>query len=131
MNLPRAVTVPPRRRMGRRQRALLLLPALATALCALAVFAIGHGPLPIAPHRVIDIIIGALRGADQSSSREALVVLDIRLPRVLLAIMIGANLAVSGALMQSLFRNPLADPRDRRRLVGCCPGCRGYHRPRR
>jgi iron complex transport system permease protein len=112
VTLPRTVATTPRRHgsMSRRQRALLLLPALAALLCALAIFAIGHGPLPIAPHRVIEIIIGALRGVDQSSSREALVVLDIRLPRVLLAIMIGANLAVSGALMQSLFRNPLADP---------------------
>jgi heme transport system permease protein len=40
----------------------------------------------------------------------ALVLLDIRLPRTLLAVFVGASLAVSGALMQGLFRNPLADP---------------------
>ncbi len=79
-------------------------------LAGLAIFAAGEGPLAIAPGHIIDIIGAALRGIDQSSSRDALVVLDIRLPRVLLAIIIGANLAVSGALMQSLFRNPLADP---------------------
>lgn len=36
--------------------------------------------------------------------------LDIRLPRVLLAILVGGALAISGAIMQGLFRNSLADP---------------------
>jgi iron complex transport system permease protein len=97
-------------RIKRRERAIFTLLALALALIALSVFAIGTGPLMIAPKHVIHILVRALSGSDQSSSRDALVVLDIRLPRVLLAIMIGGNLAVSGALLQSLFRNPLADP---------------------
>ncbi len=45
-----------------------------------------------------------------ASSIEWQVWLNIRLPRVLLALLIGAGLAVSGAIMQGLFRNPLADP---------------------
>jgi len=48
--------------------------------------------------------------ADADAQRAALVLLDIRLPRTLLAAMVGACLAVSGAMMQGLFRNPLADP---------------------
>ncbi|MGP8232020.1 MAG: FecCD family ABC transporter permease [Methylovirgula sp.] len=104
------LTPSPHGRIARRQHAIILLPALALLLAGLAIFAAGEGPLPIAPGHIVDIIGAALHGVDQSSSREALVVLDIRLPRVLLAIIIGANLAVSGALMQSLFRNPLADP---------------------
>ena len=36
--------------------------------------------------------------------------IDIRLPRTLLAMFVGASLALSGAMMQGLFRNPLADP---------------------
>lgn len=44
------------------------------------------------------------------SLRDSVVLLDIRLPRTLLGILIGAALAVSGAVMQGLFRNPLADP---------------------
>jgi len=105
-----ALTPSLRGRIARRQRAIVLLPVLALLLASLTIFATGEGPLPIAPSHILDIIGAALRGVNQSSSREALVVLDIRLPRVLLAIIIGANLAVSGALMQSLFRNPLADP---------------------
>lgn len=43
-------------------------------------------------------------------TRDYLVLVDIRLPRVILGLLIGASLAVSGVLMQGLFRNPLADP---------------------
>ena len=42
--------------------------------------------------------------------RDRVILLNIRLPRLLLAMIIGAALAVSGAMMQGLFRNPLADP---------------------
>ncbi len=38
------------------------------------------------------------------------IIMDIRLPRVLIAIIVGANLAVSGALLQSVMQNSLADP---------------------
>lgn len=44
------------------------------------------------------------------SPAERAILLDIRLPRLLLGALVGAGLAVSGALMQGLFRNPLADP---------------------
>jgi iron complex transport system permease protein len=43
-------------------------------------------------------------------ARDLIIVKDIRLPRVLLGALVGAALAVSGAVMQGLFRNPLADP---------------------
>lgn len=43
-------------------------------------------------------------------TRDYLVFIDIRLPRVILGLLIGSALAVSGVLMQGLFRNPLADP---------------------
>ncbi len=43
-------------------------------------------------------------------AREQLVLLDIRLPRLLLGMFVGAALAVAGAMMQGMFRNPLADP---------------------
>ena len=47
---------------------------------------------------------------DAVSLRDRIIVYDIRLPRVILGALIGASLAVSGAVMQGLFRNPLADP---------------------
>ena len=45
-----------------------------------------------------------------SSSLENKVLEQIRLPRVLLAGLVGASLGISGASLQGLFRNPLADP---------------------
>ncbi|MDG1292641.1 MAG: iron ABC transporter permease, partial [Pseudomonadales bacterium] len=48
--------------------------------------------------------------ANQSLASLHIIIMDIRLPRTLLAWLVGAGLAISGAAMQGLFRNPLADP---------------------
>jgi iron complex transport system permease protein len=64
---------------------------------------------------------GALGWLPQNSDislRDHAVIVNIRLPRMLLGMLIGAGLAVSGLLMQGLFRNPLADPG----LVGVSAG---------
>ncbi len=55
---------------------------------------------------------------DADVAREQLVLIDIRLPRMLLGMFVGASLAVAGAMMQGMFRNPLADPG----LVGVSSG---------
>lgn len=52
------------------------------------------------------------------SARDSIIIYDIRLPRAVMGLLIGASLAVSGAVMQGLFRNPLADPG----LVGVSSG---------
>jgi iron complex transport system permease protein len=71
----------------------------------------GTGAVRIPPDRVAAILASWLTGDAQTlGSRDALVILNIRLPRLLLGAMVGAGLAVAGALMQGLFRNPLADP---------------------
>lgn len=49
-------------------------------------------------------------GADQLDARDRIILEAVRLPRTALGMLIGAGLAVSGAMMQGLFRNPLADP---------------------
>ncbi|WP_420962091.1 FecCD family ABC transporter permease [Brucella sp. IR073] len=56
--------------------------------------------------------------AQEIPQRDRIIVLDIRLPRILMGVLIGSALAVSGAVMQGLFRNPLADPG----LVGVSSG---------
>lgn len=53
-------------------------------------------------------VIAVLTG--EGSLRDQIIVWDIRMPRMLTGVMVGAALAVSGAVMQGLFRNPLADP---------------------
>jgi iron complex transport system permease protein len=80
-----------------------------------AVLALGTGPTGIGLGALLRIITGsAVPGLDQAR----LVLLEIRLPRLVLGLLVGAALALGGALMQGLFRNPLADPA----LVGVSPG---------
>lgn len=54
--------------------------------------------------------LGKLLSGRPLELRESVVMLDIRLPRLAMGILVGAALAVSGTAMQGLFRNPLADP---------------------
>jgi iron complex transport system permease protein len=54
-------------------------------------------------------LLAALTGGGLSA-RDQVVLFDIRLPRLALGLAVGAALAVSGVLLQGLFRNPLADP---------------------
>ena len=61
---------------------------------------------------IIDVIVSMATGSADGalSNRDRIVIFDIRLPRAILGFLIGGGLAVSGAVMQGLFRNPLADP---------------------
>ena len=85
---------------------LLITMALALAMVAAAV-----GPYAIAPQQVAAVLLEWL-GAGQStaSDTEKAIVSTIRLPRVILSLTVGAALGVAGAVMQGLFRNPMADP---------------------
>ena len=98
------------RALDRRRR--VLLTALAGALLAAVLLSLGLGAVAIEVGEIIAILAGAL-GLDLSEGigrREEMVLLAIRLPRVLLGLLAGAALALSGAVLQGLFRNPLADP---------------------
>ncbi|HJE25025.1 MAG TPA: iron ABC transporter permease [Methylorubrum populi] len=103
-----------------RRRGVAVFAGLALLLAAILLLSLGSGAVRIPPGRVLDILLqgGASGAGDPTLARDALVVLNIRLPRTLLGLMVGAGLAVSGALMQGLFRNPLADPA----LVGVSAG---------
>ena len=84
----------------RKQRAALAV-AVAAALIA-ALYAVGVGSIPIS----IPEIFRVLLGGGEEMNRTA--VLNIRLPRVTAAILVGAALASAGAVMQCVLRNPLA-----------------------
>lgn len=74
-------------------------------LCAaLAVYGLGSGTLSLTPSQVID----ALRG--EGPHNLTVIVTQWRLPRVAMALILGAALAASGAIFQSLMRNPLGSP---------------------
>jgi iron complex transport system permease protein len=103
---------------SQRQRVLVVTLVILALLVAMSVLSLGRGAVAIPPGAVIGVLWDSITGANPAQSRESLVILNIRLPRTLLGLMVGAALAVSGALMQGLFRNPLADPG----LVGVSAG---------
>ncbi|MGB5235920.1 MAG: iron chelate uptake ABC transporter family permease subunit, partial [Candidatus Macondimonas sp.] len=85
-------------------RAVALLIGLAFTALVAGVVALMVGSLPLSPARVI----AALLGQGDELARQ--VIWTVRLPRALAAFAVGGLLAVSGALMQVMLRNPLADP---------------------
>src|SRR5262249_23629093 len=98
--------VPPGARaltMGSRQA--FVLGGLAVALGIVFLLSLVLGSIWIPVHDVIAV----LKGADDASAA-AIVVETIRLPRSITAMLAGAALAIAGLQMQTLFRNPLADP---------------------
>ena len=92
----------------RRFSAAGLIWALAIVLPAVSLLSMTVG--------TVSISVGDLFAADNSQTQTIL--FDIRLPRILLAICVGAVLSSTGAVMQGLFRNPLADPS----LIGVSSG---------
>jgi len=98
----------------------MLVAGLGVVVVAAAVVALGSGAVRIAPSEVVAILLrhaGLGDGGDVGVTEDA-VLWSIRLPRVLLAIGVGAGLAVAGAALQGIFRNPLADPQ----LIGISSG---------
>lgn len=96
---------------GRVERHFNLLMLLLTAVLLLAaVTAMCLGRYELSLHEVVAVLLpGGLDGVDITRMMEN-VVSNVRLPRVLLAILAGAGLAASGAAFQALFANPLAAP---------------------
>ena len=106
--LARAHVGRPARAPGAAVLALAGLGVLALAV----VVAVAAGSVAVAPGDTLGILLRALGlPIDRSWSPAAeTIVLELRLPRVLTAIMVGGGLAVAGAAFQGLLRNPLADP---------------------
>ncbi|MFF2890804.1 FecCD family ABC transporter permease [Paenibacillus sp. NPDC057967] len=87
---------------GRNKTGLIVIVGIVLAIAILA--AIGIGSVRFSPLESLMTLIG------QGDARSNTILWDIRIPRVLLALIIGANLAASGALLQAVMLNPLADP---------------------
>jgi iron complex transport system permease protein len=86
------------------QRSVLVGSIMLVVVLALSIFAIGTGEFEIPPGTVISTLFG---GGDAGSE---FIINEVRLPRVLCALLVGGALGVSGALFQSLTRNPLGSP---------------------
>jgi iron complex transport system permease protein len=78
--------------------------ALVVLVALLALISLGIGPVRLSPVSVIDALFGG------GSDVQQVIVREIRLPRTILGLAIGAILGLSGAALQGLLRNPLASP---------------------
>jgi len=93
-----------------------LIVAYLTAILGLTiVLAMTLGPAQIPPLVILKILISRLPLANglvapSWTVAEEIIVLQIRLPRIILGVLVGAALSVAGVTMQGLFKNPMADP---------------------
>lgn len=92
-------------------------PILIAASLLMALASLSFGAMPI---NLLDLATSYLTDAiDQTQSTVVqFLIIDVRLPRTITAMMVGASLAAAGVTMQGLFRNPLADPS----LIGVSTG---------
>ncbi|MBH8599116.1 iron ABC transporter permease [Thermoactinomyces sp. CICC 10523] len=80
------------------------LIAALVLLLALIVISMATGYVSLSPAQLVRTIFG------QGTARENLILYDFRLPRIIITVLAGMGLAVSGSILQSITRNPLSDP---------------------
>ena len=113
---PTTVTVDDRDRWCRRGRATSPSPWCCSGWAAAVVAALAGllaGPVAIAPARVVAALadrLPMLAFEQRLSTTERTILFELRAPRVVLGLAVGALLGGSGAAYQGVFRNPLADP---------------------
>ncbi|ODN72157.1 FecCD family ABC transporter permease [Methylobrevis pamukkalensis] len=83
-----------------------LLLVLAASIALLAVVGLVHGDYPVP----LGEVLGALAGDPAVPAQVSLIVTELRLPRLVLAVLVGLALGVAGTLSQAVMRNPLAEP---------------------
>src|SRR5262252_9386980 len=93
------------------QRLVWTCAGLALLLLGCVLLALKLGAVPISvTDLVIDLGRMAIGRTNELPTEYRLIVFDLRLPRIVLGILVGAALSVAGASFQALLRNPLADP---------------------
>lgn len=95
---------------ARSRRHGLTLTLLALALLASLLLCLGIGPVPISPRDTLAVLTALPGGGTAADPATSAIVAEVRLPRVLMGAAVGACLALSGATLQALVRNLLADP---------------------
>lgn len=90
-----------RRRRGRAWAVSGMMAALVLVVFAIS---LNTGQSRMPPLDVLKTLLG------QGTPNQALILFDFRLPRMVIAVLVGAGLAVAGCIFQAVFRNPLADP---------------------
>ncbi|MFI9628167.1 FecCD family ABC transporter permease [Streptomyces sp. NPDC052042] len=93
------------------RRRLLGVPLLAALTVLIALAALAAGRYIVPPNEIVRLLTGQFLPVDRTwTGTEETVVLDVRLPRVLLSLLVGGGLALAGAALQGVFRNPLVSP---------------------
>ncbi|MGN0062695.1 MAG: FecCD family ABC transporter permease [Nocardioides sp.] len=97
-------------RAVRRRRNVAVLAALSALLGGSVVLGVAVGPVWIPVNEVGAVVWARLTGGVAADETTATIVWDVRVPRVVMAVAVGAGLAVCGAALQAMVRNVLADP---------------------
>ncbi|NWG13194.1 MAG: iron ABC transporter permease [Acidobacteria bacterium] len=93
-----------------RSRILTVVAVMLAAWALSAVAALSIGSVSISPATSVQLLASSVAGQPWQDTPAGAILFSVRLPRVLLASLVGAALALAGAVFQSLLRNPLADP---------------------
>ena len=90
----------------------LFIGLLAVLFLVLALLAILQGPVDLNINTVLDILKAQIANnlPEHIMKWQQSIIIDVRLPRVIIAMFAGASLALCGLIMQGMFRNPLASP---------------------
>ncbi len=86
------------------KRGMFIFLTMIILMAAVAVISINSGKMNLTPGEVLNVILG--KGTPQQN----LIILEFRLPRILLSILVGVGMGISGCIMQSLLRNDMASP---------------------
>lgn len=89
---------------SRNKRGLVVITTLIILIVIAFVISVNTGYIRLAPMELINTLLG------KGTAKQELILFQFRLPRIVISVLIGAGLAVSGAVMQGVFRNSLADP---------------------
>lgn len=86
------------------KRGIFLICILILLVLSIAVISINAGKMNLSPTEVLTVLFG------KGTARQNLIVFEFRLPRIILAILVGLGMGASGCIMQSLLRNDMASP---------------------
>lgn len=91
----------------------LALPLLFILLCFISLYSLSFGAINVSTEEIVNALF-----LNNGHFQTLLIINEVRLPRLLLGVLVGMSLGMSGAVLQALFRNPLADPA----LIGISSG---------
>jgi iron complex transport system permease protein len=87
-----------------RKRGIAVMTVLGVLIIAAFIVSMNTGYIRLSPLDVMKTLFG------MGTEKQSLILFDFRLPRIVISVLVGAGLAVSGCIMQGVFRNALADP---------------------